>query len=150
CIVGYSGHERGFHIPVAAVARGASIIEKHFTVDTAMEGNDHKVSLLPQDFGQMVEQIRDVEQSIGDTAPRHVSTGEQMNRITLAKSLVASRNIPSGTAISAGDVDVRSPGRGLQPNRLAELLGRTVGRDLQAGDFFFEGDLADETPRARQ
>ncbi len=150
CIVGYSGHERGHHVPVAAVARGASIIEKHLTVDTSMEGNDHKVSLLPQEFATMVEQIRDVERAIGDTAPRTISTGEQMNRITLAKSLVAARDIPTGTAISDDDVAVRSPGRGLQPNRLPELLGRSVGRDLRAGDFFFEGDLAGETPRARQ
>lgn len=150
CIVGYSGHERGFHIPVAAVARGAMIIEKHFTIDTTMEGNDHKVSLLPREFSDMVRQIREVEEAIGDTAPRDISTGERMNRITLAKSLVAARDISTGTVISEDDVAVRSPGRGLQPNVLPQLLGRTIDRELRAGEFFFDGDLGGTTPKARQ
>lgn len=149
-VVGYSGHERGWHVPVAAVARGAHIIEKHFTVDRGMEGNDHTVSLLPVEFRSMVEQIRDVESSMGSGDARTVSTGEQMNRVTLAKSLVASRELKSGTVLSADDVDVKSPGRGLQPNALSELLGRTLHRDMAAGDFFFEGDLkqAATGPRA--
>ncbi|GAA2198593.1 N-acetylneuraminate synthase family protein [Sinomonas flava] len=147
--VGYSGHERGYHVPVAAVARGAKIIEKHFTVDTSMEGNDHKVSLLPEEFAAMVVRIREVEESIGESTPRQVSTGEMMNRVNLAKSLVAARSIPRGTVISEADVDVKSPGRGLQPNALPKLLGRTLRRDLAEGDFFFDGDLADVVPIGR-
>ena len=77
----------------AAVALGARIIEKHLTVDRAMEGNDHKVSLLPAEFAAMVAQIREVEAALGTTAPREVSTGEMMNRVNLAKSLVATRRI---------------------------------------------------------
>lgn len=149
CVVGYSGHERGWHVPVAAVARGAHIIEKHFTIDRSMEGNDHTVSLLPDEFGTMVEQIRDIELSMGTGAARSVSTGEQMNRVTLAKSLVSSRDLPAGTVLSAGDVLVKSPGRGLQPNALPKLLGRTLGRDMASGDFFFDGDLRDVAPTGR-
>lgn len=149
CLVGYSGHERGFHVPIAAVARGAHIIEKHFTVDTSMEGNDHKVSLLPQEFRAMVDQIRDVEEAIGESGPREVSTGEKMNRITLAKSLVAARDLPTGTVVGEADVVVKSPGRGLQPNALPQLLGRVLRRDLAAGDFFFDGDLHEEAPTGR-
>ena len=150
CIVGYSGHERGWHVPVAAVARGARIVEKHFTVDRTMEGNDHTVSLLPDEFASMVEQIRDVELALGDAGPRQVSTGEMMNRVTLAKSLVASRPLAVGETITEADVEVKSPGRGLQPNALPKLLGRTVRRDMVAGDFFFEGDLTDAVPTGRQ
>lgn len=150
CAIGYSGHERGWHIPVAAVARGAQVIEKHFTIDRTMEGNDHTVSLLPEEFAAMVQQIRDVESAIGSAAPRVVSTGEMMNRINLAKSLVASRSLPVGHVLSEQDVEVKSPGRGLQPNKLSELVGVTLQRPMSAGDFFFDGDLRGEVPRGRQ
>ncbi len=141
--VGYSGHERGFHIPLAAVAMGARIIEKHFTTDRSLEGNDHRVSLLPGEFRQMVERIRELEEALGDGSARTVSTGESMNRVNLAKSLVAKRRIEVGERISADDVDVKSPGRGLQPNKLDELIGRKAPRVIEAGDFFYPGDLTD-------
>ncbi|MDO4898390.1 MAG: N-acetylneuraminate synthase family protein, partial [Rothia sp. (in: high G+C Gram-positive bacteria)] len=144
CLVGYSGHERGYHVPVAAVARGAKIIEKHFTIDKTLEGNDHTVSLLPEEFKAMVQQIREVEEAIGTAAPREVSTGELMNRVNLAKSLVATRTIAKGEVVTEADVEVKSPGRGLQPNYLPQLLGRTMQREVEAGTFFFEGDLKDD------
>lgn len=147
--VGYSGHERGFHIPVAAVALGARIIEKHFTTDRSLEGNDHKVSLLPGEFRHMVEHIRELEAALGDGAARIVSTGESMNRVNLAKSLVARRRITAGERIAAEDVDVKSPGRGLQPNRLDALVGRTAQRTIEAGDFFYPGDLTDAVSKGR-
>ena len=149
CPVGYSGHERGYHVPIAAVARGAKIIEKHFTVDRSMEGNDHKVSLLPDEFAAMVRQIREVEDAIGSPSPRVVSTGEMMNRVNLAKSLVAARRIEIGHSITAEDVAVKSPGRGIQPNRLEELIGRTAQRVIEAGDFFYATDLTDRAVRGR-
>lgn len=149
CPVGYSGHERGFHVPIAAVARGARIIEKHFTVDKTMEGNDHKVSLLPDEFAQMVRRVREVEEALGSTAPRQVSTGEMMNRINLAKSLVATRRLEAGDVVTDADVDIKSPGRGLQPNARAELIGRTMSRAIDAGDFFYPADLSDTVARGR-
>jgi N-acetylneuraminate synthase len=94
CPVGYSGHERGWFVPVAAIALGASVIEKHFTVDRAMEGNDHRVSLLPDELRAMVEAIRATEQSMGTAAEREVTQGEMMNREVLAKSLHAATDIP--------------------------------------------------------
>ena len=142
CLVGYSGHERGWHVPIAAVARGAAIIEKHVTVDKTLEGNDHKVSLLPDELASMVRQIRDVEEALGTANPRELSTGELMNRVNLAKSLVAARDLSVGDVVRAEDVDVKSPGRGLQPNRLDALVGVTLHRDVPAGDFFYPGDLA--------
>lgn len=149
CPVGYSGHERGFHVPVAAVARGARVIEKHFTVDKAMEGNDHKVSLLPDEFAEMVRRIREIEESLGSDAPRAVSTGEMMNRINLAKSLVATRRIEAGEVLTEADVDIKSPGRGLQPNARPQLVGRTMRRPIDAGDFFYATDLSDRVARGR-
>ena len=149
CPVGYSGHERGHHEALAAVSLGATIIEKHFTVDRSMEGNDHRVSLLPTEFAEMAAQVRDLEQALGSDRPRSVSTGEMMNRVNLAKSLVATRDIAPGEVIDRDDVDIKSPGRGLQPNALSRLVGRTAGRALSAGDFFFPADLTDAAPKAR-
>lgn len=149
CLVGYSGHERGYHVPVAAVARGAKIIEKHFTTDKTLEGNDHTVSLLPDEFSAMVRQIREIEESIGSAAPREVSTGELMNRVNLAKSLVSTRTIAAGQVVTKADVAVKSPGRGLQPNYLPQLLGRTMRREVPEGSFFFEGDLKDDAVTRR-
>ena len=147
--VGYSGHERGFHVAVAAVALGARIIEKHFTVDRDLEGNDHKVSLLPGEFAEMVQRVREVEEALGTSAPRAVSTGEMMNRVNLAKSLVAARRIEVGETLTDDDIDIKSPGRGLQPNAYDKLLGRTTTRALDAGDFFYATDLGDAAPRGR-
>ncbi len=149
CPVGYSGHERGFHVPLAAVGLGASIIEKHLTTDKAMEGTDHRVSLLPGEFAEMAARVRELEEALGTSSARAVSTGELMNRVNLAKSLVAARPVSAGEVITPDAVDVKSPGRGLQPNSLPRLLGRTANRDVAAGDFFYATDLTDTTPRAR-
>jgi len=149
CPVGYSGHERGIHVPLAAVGLGATIIEKHLTVDKGLEGNDHTVSLLPAEFAELVRRVREVEEALGTTQPRTVSTGEQMNRVNLAKSLVAARPITAGEVITEDAVEIRSPGRGLQPNALARLVGRTANRPLGTGDFFYATDLTDASPAGR-
>ncbi len=148
CLVGYSGHERGIAVAIAAVGRGAKVIEKHFTVDRNMEGNDHRVSLLPGEFAAMVQGIREVEQAIGaaDTA-RHVSQGELMNREVLGKSVVACIDIAQGSVITAEMLEVKSPGKGLAPYRKQELVGRAAPRTLRAGEFFFASDL--DAPQAR-
>lgn len=143
CMVGYSGHERGISVAVAAVARGAKVIEKHFTLDRNWEGNDHRVSLLPDEFRSMVDSIRGVEQALGSGEARRLTQGEMMNREVLGKSLVASCAITAGTVIDATMVDVRSPGQGLPPNRKDELIGRRIGRDFAPGDCFFTSDLDD-------
>lgn len=147
--VGYSGHERGYHVPIAAVARGAHVIEKHFTIDKTLEGNDHQVSLLPEEFAAMVARIREIETSLGNGETRAVSTGELMNRANLAKSLVATRSIAAGETITRDAVDIKSPGRGLQPNHLEELIGRTLRRPIESGDFFYATDLTDRVAEGR-
>jgi sialic acid synthase SpsE/sugar phosphate isomerase/epimerase len=140
-MVGYSGHERGYAVPVAAVALGARIIEKHITLDRAMIGNDHKVSLEPGEFRDMVEAIRNVEEAIGDIQPRRISAGERMNREVLAKSLVANVTIELGATIDAAMIGVKSPGKGLQPNLRPALIGMRAKRQIEAGDFFYPSDL---------
>ena len=148
-LVGYSGHERGYHAVLAAVALGARVIEKHITTDRSLEGNDHKVSLLPGEFADMVRAVREVEQSMGIGGERKPSQGEMINRATLAKSLVVARAIEPGELITDDMVIVRSPGRGLQPNHRRELVGRRAKRAMQAGDFFFPSDLQDDSLDAR-
>src|SRR5574343_580409 len=148
-VVGYSGHERGISVAIAAIAMGAKVIEKHFTLDKAMEGNDHKISLLPEEFRQMAEGIREVEEALGGQMERSLSQGELMNRETLAKSLIAVCDIPAGVAITEDMLAVRSPGHGLQPNRKAELIGRVLPIAKAAGDFFYPSDLGEGKVVAR-
>lgn len=146
-VVGYSGHERGFAIPPVAVALGARIIEKHFTLDRNLEGNDHKVSLLPNEFSEMVEQIRNVELAMGRDGERELTQGEMINRENLAKSLVIKCDLLQGQIIDRSMIEVKSPGQGLQPNRINELVGKLASHDFKAGDFFFETDIIPQSPK---
>jgi N-acetylneuraminate synthase len=141
CEVGYSGHERGYMVPIAAVAKGARIIEKHFSLDRNMEGNDHRVSLLPEEFKEMISSIRAVEQSLGSGDSRQITQGEMMNREFLAKSVIASRTIKIGEIILESDLEVKSPGKGLAPYRKKDLIGKIAKRNINSGDFFFEDDI---------
>lgn len=140
-VVGYSGHERGYTVPLAAVSLGAKVIEKHLTTDKSLEGNDHKVSLMPHEFTQMVGEIRELEDALGSPASRQISQGEMINREVLAKSLIAARDIQSGEVINESDIAVQSPGKGIQPNRINELIGKTTHRNINSGSDFFEADI---------
>lgn len=150
CPVGYSGHERGIYVALAAVAKGAKVIEKHLTLDKTMEGNDHKVSLLPDEFAQMVQGIRQIEEALGESSERRISQGELMNRNNLAKSLISTKEIAPGEIITEDAIAIKSPGRGVQPNRKAELIGMTAKRQIRAGDFFFPSDLEQEHIQPRR
>ena len=148
--VGYSGHERGYEVCIAAVARGAKIIEKHFTLDRSMQGNDHRVSLLPSEFAAMTRCIRNVESSLGlASTPRNLSQGERLNREILAKSICANRNIKKGEKISRDMILFKSPGTGLQPSQLSKLLGRTLKRNINSGEPFFSSDINDGLTKSR-
>ncbi len=146
-VIGYSGHERGIEVPIAAVAMGARIIEKHFTIDRNMEGNDHKVSLLPEEFSEMVRQIRNVEEALGELSDRELTQGELINRENLAKSLVINQSLKKGEMINRDMIIVRSPGQGLQPNRIEELVGRIATHDFETGDMFFESDIFEKVSK---
>jgi sialic acid synthase SpsE/sugar phosphate isomerase/epimerase len=149
-LVGYSGHERGINVSLAAVALGAVIIERHFTLDRSMEGPDHAASLTPLEFKRMVDGIREIEAALGEGQTRDLSQGEMINRENLGKSLVAATDLPKGTKLDSAHIKVRSPGQGLSPQRYEELLGRTLQHDMGEEDFFYPSDLMETriSPRA--
>lgn len=146
CLVGYSGHELGIAVSEAAIVVGASVIERHFTLDRTMKGPDHAMSLEPTGLKKLVRDIRHVEEALG-TGVRAMTRGEYMNRKVLGKSVVATRAIGAGETITAEMCAVKSPAHGLSPQRTRELYGRVARRDIGAGTYFFESDLSDE-PRA--
>ena len=141
--VGYSGHETSTVIPAAAVALGACIIEKHITLDRDMEGPDHRASLTPEEFGAMVHAVRVVERALG-TGRKTVTQGEVINREVLGKSLVAARPIRKGEPIRSDMIAVRSPAKGLSPQRIFELVSRTARRDMAVDEYFTEADVMGE------
>ena len=148
CLVGYSGHEIGISIAIAAVAKGAKIIEKHFTIDKNMEGNDHKISLLPNEFSNMVNAIRDVELALGQEK-KEFSQGEMINRESLAKSLMINCNLKKGEMILDHMIEIKSPGKGLQPNKKKFLINQYAKRDLKKGDFFYKSDIGQDIIKAK-
>jgi N-acetylneuraminate synthase len=141
--IGYSGHERGTAITLAAVALGACIVERHITLDRSLEGPDHLASLEPVEFKYLVDGIRSIQQAMRWQGPaRHVSQGELLNRENLAKSVIATRGISAGEVFTDDCFRVASPGQGLAPYRLPELIGKTARRTLSQGDFLFESDIS--------
>lgn len=143
--VGYSGHERGIHVPIAACALGAKIIEKHVTFDKDQQGTDHKVSLLPSELKEMSKQIMEVHISMGSgAAERTLTQGEMINRQILAKSIFVNRNISKGERIIRSDLYIRGPGRGLQPNMLEKVIGINANRDIPTNTELFDTDLTSE------
>ena len=141
--IGYSGHERGIAVTLAAVALGAKVVERHFTFDRSMEGPDHAASLEREEFKALVAGIREIEEALGDGGERTISQGEMINRENLAKSLVASEEISKGTVIEPKHVKVLSPGQGLSAQNYEQLLGRTAKRNMSEEDFFYKSDLQD-------
>ncbi len=131
CVVGYSGHERGLAPSEAAVALGAAVIERHFTIDRTMIGPDHAASLEPSGLQRLVRNIRNVEKALGSGEKRLLEP-EKAVRDRLAKSVVAARDIPAGTTIRADMLTVKGPGTGLRPARLAELVGVVAESAIEA------------------
>ena len=142
-LVGYSGHERGINVSLAAIALDACIIERHFTLDRNMEGPDHAASLTQDEFARMVVGIREIEESLGEGKQRLLSQGEMINRENLGKSLVAAVPLSKGTLLKPEHIKVRSPGQGLSPQRYEALLGRTLRHAMGEEDFFYPSDLQD-------
>ncbi len=139
--VGYSGHERGIAVSTVASALGANILERHITLDRAMDGPDHAASLEPQGFKKMVRDIRLVTLALGMGDEKFFSRGELLNRETLAKSLVAARKIEIGETITPEMITVKGPGLGLSPQRYPEMLGRRAIRIIEIDEPFVDGDL---------
>ncbi len=132
--VGLSDHSSGISVPLAAVALGACMIEKHLTLDRSLPGPDHKASLEPGDFAAMVKAIREVEQALGDGIKRPMPC-EVKNALVARRSLVARRPIRKGETFSETNLAVMRPGSGVSPMHYWDLLGRTAGRDYAAGEL---------------
>ena len=132
--VGYSDHTKGIEVPVAAVALGATIIEKHFTLDRNMEGPDHKASLEPDELAQMVSSIRHIEKALG-SADKKPSPSEMKNIEVARKSIVASTHISAGEVFTENNLTVKRPGSGISPMRWNEVLGQKAARDYEEDEL---------------
>ena len=139
-VIGYSGHEQGIAIPPAAVALGAKIIERHFTLDRTMKGGDHAASLEPQGFAKMVRDIRHIEEAMGNTEKKIQESEAPVFR-KLAKSIVSAVNINSGETITTEMLTTKGPGTGISPMRLNELIGKISKIDIPADQVIMEEDI---------
>ena len=135
--VGYSDHTAGITAAIAATARGAQMIEKHLTLDRGMEGPDHRASLEPDEFAEMVSGIREVERMLGDGRKRPAAC--EIKNIPIArKSLVAACDIKAGEPFSVENLTTKRPGDGFSPLRYWELLGQAASRDFEADEVIRE------------
>lgn len=134
CDVGYSDHSLGIEVAIAAVARGACIIEKHFTLDRSMRGPDHAASLEPGELTQMVSAIRNIEIALGN-GEKVPTKSEFKNRKIARKSIVAAQPISKGMLFSEDNITVKRPGLGLSPMLWDEVLGQTAKRDFLPDEF---------------
>ncbi|GHC35447.1 N-acetylneuraminate synthase [Aidingimonas halophila] len=139
--VGYSDHTRGIEIPIAAVAMGATIIEKHFTLDTMLPGPDHAASLAPDEFQRMVQSIRHVELARGDGRKRPAPC-EQANMDVVRKSIVVTRPVAAGEVITASHLAVKRPGTGLPPDLLDSVIGRRASRSIGVDELLDWQDVS--------
>jgi len=131
--VGYSDHTQGIEVPIAAVALGATVIEKHFTMDRNLPGPDHKASLEPNELKAMVNAIRNIEQALGDGIKK-VSESEKGNISVARKSIVAACSIKRGELLSENNLTVKRPGNGLSPMRWEEVIGTKAIKDYNEED----------------
>lgn len=132
--VGYSDHTPGIEVAIAAVALGATVIEKHFTLDRNLPGPDHKASLEPEELKAMVAAIRNIEVALGDGI-KCLTPSEAKNKAVARKSLVASQTIKAGEVFSAENISAKRPGIGISPMRWDEVMGRTAPRDYSADEL---------------
>lgn len=132
--IGYSDHTLGIEVPIAAVAMGAIVIEKHFTLDKQMSGPDHKASLNPDELKQMVSSIRNIQDALG-TDKKIVSESECENKYSARKSIVASKDIKKGELFTIENVTVKRPGKGISPMRWYEVLGKKAKRNFCEDEF---------------
>ncbi|WP_419869052.1 N-acetylneuraminate synthase [Chryseobacterium sp. CT-SW4] len=129
--VGYSDHTLGIEVPIAAVALGAKVIEKHFTLDRNMEGPDHAASLEPHELKAMVSAIRNIEKAISGDGIKRPSPSEQKNIAIARKSIVAKKNITAGEVFSEDNITVKRPGTGISPMKWDDVIGKTASRNFE-------------------
>jgi N,N'-diacetyllegionaminate synthase len=132
--VGYSDHTLGIEVPIAAVALGATIIEKHFTLDNNMRGPDHKASLEPHELIAMIQAIRNIEKALGSDN-KIPSTSELKNKPVVRKSIVAAKSIKKGELLSEGNITTKRPGTGISPMRWDKILGKKAKKDFKEDEL---------------
>lgn len=142
-IIGYSGHERGTFIPVAAVAMGCKIIEKHITFDVTQKGPDHKASMLPHEWKEMVYQIRMLEKALGET--KHINQAEIQNKEAFAKSAVPIRDLPVGHILIKQDLAYKSPGKGIFPHEVYDYIGKVLKKPVKKDHYISKTDFEETT-----
>lgn len=135
--VGYSDHTVGIEVPIAAAALGATVIEKHFTLDKNMEGPDHKASLEPEELKQMVASIRNIEKAMG-SSEKKISPSEKKNIKIARKSIVAKRDIAQGEKLTEENLSVKRPGDGISPMRWYEVIGTVAVKNFKADELIVE------------
>ena len=136
--VGYSDHTLGIEVPIAAVALGATVIEKHFTLDKTLPGPDHKASLEPEELKAMVSAIRNIEKAVGGSGIKEVSASEAKNKPIVRKSIVAAKKIVKGESFTIGNLTVKRPGTGISPMQWDEIIGKTAKKDFEEDDLIEE------------
>jgi N,N'-diacetyllegionaminate synthase len=129
---GYSDHTLGIEVPVAAVALGATVIEKHFTLDRTLPGPDHLASLEPGELKSMVKAIRNIEQALG-SSDKKPSTSELRNRAIARKSIHLANAKKEGDILKESDLEMLRPGDGISPMKMAQIVGKKIAKDLDAG-----------------
>lgn len=140
--IGYSGHERGIAVSGAAVAMGADVLERHITLSRDMDGPDHAASLGPGGIKKLVRDVRNIEESMGDRR-RYLTRGEYNNRVALGKSLVVTENVPAGTEITREMITAKSPGKGISPQELYNVVGNTAAEEIEADTLISWEDLGE-------
>lgn len=132
--VGYSDHTKGIEVPIAAVALGATVIEKHFTLNRNMKGPDHKASLEPDELAKMVQSIRNIEKAIG-SGDKKPSPSEKKNILVARKSIVAKTSIRCGEEFTEANITVKRPGNGISPMHWNEVIGKRAVRDFEEDEL---------------
>jgi len=139
--VGYSDHTLGIEIPIAAVAMGAKVIEKHFTLDKNLKGPDHRSSLEPDELKLMVTSIRNIEKAISGSGRKEPSESESKNILIVRKSLFASKNIKKGDMICEDNIILKRPGNGIPASETLKILGRIASREIEDGNKLTYQDI---------
>ncbi len=139
--IGYSGHDRGILSTLSAVAKGACIIERHITLDKNMEGPDHAASLDIAEFEQFMKNLNDLEVSLGSQNDRIITQGEMINRENLAKSIYSAKVIKIGSKITRSMLEIKSPGQGMSPQHIPNILGKKINKNIDKGKALFISDF---------
>ena len=141
-LIGYSDHSIGSEIASAAIALGACVIEKHFTLDKSRIGMDNQMASEPDEMAQLVKNCKSVHLALGDTE-RIVLPAEQEMRLKMRRSIIAAKDLKAGTKISVNDLDAKRPGTGMPPEKINTLIGKTLNQDIEGNALIAETDISE-------